>query len=79
MMEGEKIEIPEGKTLVDYCKNCKFWGDEFIMPGQAPEEAKEELQGKYRECDHEDSPLVASTENFGCVLSIEKAKIRGTG
>jgi len=58
-----------GKVLVDYCKNCKYWGDEFIMPADAPEEAKIDLKGKYRHCDHEDSPVVASPEDYGCVFS----------
>lgn len=59
----------DGKILVDYCKNCKYWGDEFILPADAPEEAIKALQGKYRHCDHDDSPVVASPEDFGCVFS----------
>lgn len=64
----------DGKIVVDYCKNCKYWGDVFTMPDDAPEGAKQELQGKYRHCDHEESPVVVSPETFGCVLSIEKPK-----
>lgn len=59
-----------GKILVDYCKNCKYWGDELIMPDNVSEEAKQELQGKYRHCDHEESPVVASPKDYGCVFSI---------
>ena len=58
-----------GKILVDFCKNCKYWGDEFILPANAPEEAKKDLEGKYRHCDHDESPVVASPEDYGCVFS----------
>jgi len=57
-----------GKIMVDYCRKCKFWGGEFFMPTELPDEAKEQLKGKYRHCNHDDCPVVASPENFGCVL-----------
>lgn len=60
-----------GKTLISNCPSCYFWGDVLVLPPNAPIEVLKNLNGKYRNCDHDESPVVASPANYGCVHWME--------
>lgn len=86
-IEGEPVgpefvpyKFPEKECLelhvVGECRNCKFWAEIFVLPDGLPQEAAEDLKETHRQCDCEESPVMVSPKDFGCVHFKNKEKPR---
>jgi len=64
--------LVEGVHVIRTCGECKYWAEKFILPPGLPPEAVKDLEGTHRECEHEDSPVMVSPIDFGCVYFKKK-------
>ncbi len=56
-----------GYHIIKTCDRCKYWGEILQLPDHIPVEAREQLEHTHRNCEKDESPVMVSPGEYGCI------------